>query len=142
MRSTTGWCMFLRDSLISWKCKKQDKVSKSSTEAEYRAMSAASSKIVWLYGLLSELGFPQTSPTPLYANNTSAIRITSNPVFISVQNIKVDCHFIRDEFKNNISLPHISSGLQVVDIFTKSLRTPLHQFLVGKLLLIDSTKSI
>ena len=33
-RSTTGWCMFLGDALISWRCKKQDRVSKSSTEAK------------------------------------------------------------------------------------------------------------
>eukprot|EP00268_Persea_americana_P050874 TRINITY_DN5577_c0_g1_i2.p1 TRINITY_DN5577_c0_g1~~TRINITY_DN5577_c0_g1_i2.p1 ORF type:complete len:317 (-),score=19.16 TRINITY_DN5577_c0_g1_i2:294-1244(-) len=64
-RSTTGWCMFLGDSLISWKCTKQDKVPKSSTEAKYRAMSAATSEIVWLWGLLFELGFPQSGPTPL-----------------------------------------------------------------------------
>jgi hypothetical protein len=65
--------MFLGDALISWRCKKQDRVSKSSTEAEYRAMSTACSEIVWLRGLLAELGFPQTTFTPLHADNTSAI---------------------------------------------------------------------
>ena len=72
-RSVTGWCMFLGSSLISWKSKKQARVSKSSTESEYRAMSAACSEILWLRGLLAELGFPQTEPTSLYADNTSAI---------------------------------------------------------------------
>ena len=56
-RSVSGWCMFLGDSLISWKSKKQARVSKSSTESEYSAMSTACSEIVWLRGILSELGF-------------------------------------------------------------------------------------
>ncbi|XP_014506605.1 uncharacterized protein LOC106766389 [Vigna radiata var. radiata] len=59
-RSTTGWCMFLRNAPISRKCK--DTVSKSSTEAEYRAMSAACSEITWLRGLLTELGVSQAQP--------------------------------------------------------------------------------
>ncbi|GAV60636.1 hypothetical protein CFOL_v3_04165, partial [Cephalotus follicularis] len=94
-RSTTGWCVFLDDSLISWKCKKQERVSKSSIEAEYRAMSAACSEINWIRGLLAKLGYPQTRPTPLHVDNISAIHITENPVYQEcAKYIKVDCHYI------------------------------------------------
>eukprot|EP00268_Persea_americana_P040366 TRINITY_DN40070_c0_g1_i1.p1 TRINITY_DN40070_c0_g1~~TRINITY_DN40070_c0_g1_i1.p1 ORF type:complete len:113 (+),score=5.32 TRINITY_DN40070_c0_g1_i1:1295-1633(+) len=51
--STTGWCMFLGESLISWKCKKQERVSKSSTEAEYQEMSSACSEIIRNWHLCS-----------------------------------------------------------------------------------------
>ena len=45
-RSVTCWCMFLGESLITWKSKKQDRVSKSSTESENCAMSPACSEIL------------------------------------------------------------------------------------------------
>ena len=50
--SVTGWCMFLGESLISWKSKKQERVSISSREVEYHSISTACSKVVWLRGVL------------------------------------------------------------------------------------------
>jgi hypothetical protein len=44
--SVMGLCMFLDDSLISWKSKKQVHVFKSSTKFEYCAVSAACFEIV------------------------------------------------------------------------------------------------
>ena len=121
-RSFTGWCMFLDDSLISWKSKKQARVSKSSTESEYRAMSATCSKIVWLHGLLAELGFSQSDST-LHADNTSAIQIATNHVYHErTKHIEVDCHSIREALDTCvISLPHVSTYLQIADVFTKAM---------------------
>ncbi|GKV06593.1 hypothetical protein SLEP1_g18466 [Rubroshorea leprosula] len=137
-RSTTGWCVFLSDSLISWKCKKQKIVSKSTAEAEYRAMSSACSELTWLRGFLQTLTFP-TPPSPLYADNMSAIRIASNPVFHErTKYIEVDCHFIRNMYlAGAITLPYIASEHQIAYIFTKAMTTAQHKFLVSKLTLVS-----
>ncbi|XP_019052161.1 PREDICTED: uncharacterized protein LOC104591226 isoform X1 [Nelumbo nucifera] len=139
-RSTTRWCVFMGDSLISWKCKKQQTLSKSSTEVEYRAMSSACGEIVWLKSLFIDLGISLPTPIPLYANNTNTIKIASNPVFYErTKHIEVDCHFIRDLLVvGSISLPHVASHMQIADHFTKAMTKSRHLILVGKLMLMST----
>ena len=71
----------LGDSPISWKSKKQHIVSKSSSEAEYRAMSNVVSEVVCVVRLLYELGISNLQHVILFCDNQSAIHITKNLVF-------------------------------------------------------------
>ncbi|CAH9133803.1 unnamed protein product, partial [Cuscuta epithymum] len=63
-RSSTGYFITLGHSPISWRTKKQSVVSRSSAEAEYRAMAVTVSEILWLRWLLRDLTVPQKGPTP------------------------------------------------------------------------------
>lgn len=51
-KSVTGYIIMFGNSPISWKSKKQNTVSKSSCEAEYRAMATVASEVTWLVHLL------------------------------------------------------------------------------------------
>lgn len=62
-QSTTGWCMFLGQSLISWKCKKKNTFSKSFAKAKNKSMSFAGNEVIWLRRLLHKLGVYLPRPT-------------------------------------------------------------------------------
>ncbi|GAU41434.1 hypothetical protein TSUD_98300 [Trifolium subterraneum] len=79
-RSTSGYCFFLGSSLISWKAKKQLTISKSSSEAEYRALSSFTCELIWLLYLLKDLQIECTHLPVIFCDNQSALHIASNPV--------------------------------------------------------------
>ncbi|KAL4029945.1 hypothetical protein IC575_008173 [Cucumis melo] len=122
-RSTTGYCFYLGDSLISWRSKKQSVVSRSSTESEYRALADATAELLWLRWLLADMGVPQQGPTLLHCDNRSAIQIAHNDVFHErTKHIENDCHFIRHHLlSHTLLLQSISTTEQPADIFTKAL---------------------
>lgn len=64
-KSTTGYCLFLGNSPISWKFKKQNVVARTSAEAEYRAMAMTTCEVTWPSNLLKDLGFKYLSSAQL-----------------------------------------------------------------------------
>ncbi|XP_020675060.1 uncharacterized protein LOC110094222 [Dendrobium catenatum] len=134
-KSISGFCTFLGPNLISWSVKKQVTVAKSSTEAEYRALSAASSDVIWLRRLATELKLTQQSPTPIHCDNVSVIAIAKNPVFHArTKHIEIDYQFIRQHIAaKNIIIHHIPSAEQVADIFTKAFTPTRFNILRSKL---------
>ncbi|GAV72826.1 LOW QUALITY PROTEIN: hypothetical protein CFOL_v3_16314, partial [Cephalotus follicularis] len=120
-RSTSGYCVFLGGNLVSWKSKKQFVVSRSSAEAEYRAMANVTGELQWIHMLLTEIGFSVTRPSTLHCDNKSAMHIASNSVF-QRKHIEVDCHFVREKVTcGELKLVHTCSEEQLADIFTKPL---------------------
>ena len=97
-RSTTGFTMFVGDSLIYWRSKKQPTVSQSSAEAEYKALALASCEMMWLCILLRELRVPSSSMPILFSDSTDAIYIATNPVFHErTKHVEFDCHTVREK---------------------------------------------
>jgi hypothetical protein len=72
-RSTSGYAVFLGDSLVSWSSKRQPVVSRSSAEAEYRAVANGVAEAAWLRQLLHELHSPLTTSTLVFCDNVSAV---------------------------------------------------------------------
>jgi hypothetical protein len=80
-RSLTGYFLMLGHSPVSLKTKKQATVSRSSAEAEYRAMAAVCCEFLWLKSFLRSLGVLHSSPMRLFCDSHAAIHIAANPVF-------------------------------------------------------------
>jgi histone deacetylase 1/2 len=79
-RSTSGYCIYLGDALVSWSSKHQAIVSRSSAKAEYRTVENVVVECIWLRQLLGELLCPVSKATLVYCDNISPVYLSANPV--------------------------------------------------------------
>ena len=79
-RSIIGFVICLRPDLLSSTAKKQAVVSRSSTEAEYRALASLTTEILWFLHVLQTLRIRSTTPPILYCDNISSLHLAKNPI--------------------------------------------------------------
>ena len=83
---------------VSWCSKKQNTVAKSTTEAEYVAVSFATQDVIWLRHLLANIGMKAEGPSTIVYDNNSGIEPSKKPKFHDrTKHIDVAHHFVREQ---------------------------------------------
>jgi hypothetical protein len=122
-RSTSGYILSVANAAVSFVSKKQLSTALSTCEAEIHAASLAALEIVFIRGLLTDLGYEPKNATPLRVDNSSAIDVAKDPMLHNVTK-----HIQRRELKirelvadKTIDVSFVASRDNVADIFTKPL---------------------
>jgi histone deacetylase 1/2 len=98
-------------------------VSRSSTEAEYKALANATTELIWVEALVRELGVTLKEKPCLWCDNLGATYLSANPVFHArTKHIEIDFFFVRERVaRKQLDIMFISSKDQIADGFTKPL---------------------
>jgi hypothetical protein len=126
-KSISGWVAKLNGDPVSWSSKKQRVVALSTCEAELYAEAAAIQEVLWLRGLLAELGLQSTTGSTVFGDNQSAIAVSKNGVKGErTKHVDVKYHFVTETVESGkVKLQWVPSTQQQADIFTKALATPV-----------------
>lgn len=138
-KSVTGYFMTLGTGAFAWKCKKQDIVSSSTTEAECISLWTGSKHAEHITFFLTEISYPQAGAVEAFQDNKSTITICQMPRPKS-KYVDVKHCVVRDKVNRNIlRITYCPSKDMTADILTKALPAPLFQALLPQLGIVPNT---
>ncbi|KAK9687233.1 Reverse transcriptase (RNA-dependent DNA polymerase) [Popillia japonica] len=123
-KSTSRYIIRLFGNTIYWKSRKQNSVTKSSTFAEYVALSEAVTDNDFIYEMLKDtFNLKIERPIKIDEDNSGALIIAKNGNFSkNSKYIEVQYHFVSENCnKGNIDVIKIESENNSADILTKAL---------------------
>lgn len=138
-KSITSYYIFLGDSLISWKFKKQSTVFRSSVEAEYGAMTVITYELICLHSVLKNIVIIYPQHALLFCDNKIVLHIVDNMIFHErIKRIEIDCHVVQQQLLAGILRPfHVYPHNQLADLFTKALSAPQFYLLLSKMSVLN-----
>jgi Reverse transcriptase (RNA-dependent DNA polymerase) len=143
-KSRTGYLVMYAGCPIIWASQLQTEIAMSTTEAEYLALSTALRNTIPLMRLVKEIqrnmGLPMsTKPTvhcTLFEDDSGAVEMANVPRMCPhTKHINPKYHhFCKYVYEGMISIVHIRTTEQLVDIFTKNLPRDLFLYFRAKIL--------
>ncbi|KAE9614419.1 putative RNA-directed DNA polymerase [Lupinus albus] len=139
----SGACVFIDPNIVTWWSKKQQTISKSSTEAEYRSLALATHEVIWIESLFSELKFECQTPLIL-CDNLNTVAMAHNLVLHNrTKHIELDLFFVRDRFQSKaLQVKYIPFEHQTTDVLTKPLSASIFTLMRKCLRVIDGLSLI
>ena len=134
--------LFYAGAVVSYGSKRQNCIALSSTEAEIMAASQAAAEVLYIRGLLREMGVKLDKPTVLYVDNSGAVELSKD-----LKSCQRSRHIERRYLKvrelvaqGDIEVRYCPTKENVADALTKSLPPAVHKAHTESLLNLDEAR--
>lgn len=123
---------------MSWWSRKLQLVVRSSTEVEYRSLTATTSEVLWIQSLLKELQVNSKTPV-VYFDNLSTVALSHNSVLpLWTKHMELGLFFVRERvIDKTLAVYHIPGPEKVADLLTKPLSQSRFKALRRKVLITN-----